>query len=195
MVVLTIVNVSKPGLSNLGSGFVPLPFHSWKNGWVLGHGHSLTADRGVDRANPNHPVTSPYCSPTKGIMRQHSSRICSKDSRLYPIPRSREESTACALAIIGLCACSMRNTLPILRQDTVDRIVVAHPYDIEHRRPDVGIATEALGRIFLQQSVEDLGTLGTHRLLVNLFRPLTVLTVLSDLEIPTSYDWPRSAEN
>ena len=100
--------------------------------------------------------------------------------RLLEYIKSLEGSTACALVIIGQCTSGMRSHILFAGQERAERMMKENLRDIEHYCPDIGIATEALGFIFLQQSAEDLGTSGINRLLVKLSHPLRVLIMSSD---------------
>ncbi|MCJ1325052.1 hypothetical protein MMC10_001714 [Thelotrema lepadinum] len=112
-------------------------------------------------------------------------------SRLLDLVISKEGSAAGSLTIIGQCACSIRSTIPVANEDVVNGVVKAHLDQIEHHCPDLGIATEALGKIILQQKVEDLGTIPISKLLVQLSKPLTVLIMAPD---PRDSDRLRLAE-
>ena len=85
-----------------------------------------------------------------------------------------------AMYILGLCAATCGYWWSIAGRERIDSVIKDWFKDIEHHSSRVGIQTEALRKIFLEQGPEGLTAIHISRLLVNLSRPVTVLTMSPD---------------
>lgn len=129
--------------------------------------------KATDRILSNHSIPLAM----QAVLASNDNNAVKAAYELQNVVQSLKGIEVSALVLIGQCALGLRSDSD---PTNAENLIRAHIGDIDRRCSELGIATDAFGKILLQQHANDLSATGVSRLLEKLSKPLSVLIMSAD---------------